>query len=80
MDSGMGEISLHKVLLFLHLMLNIVELDPLPLDVCETGVLCSQGVNVGDNSRISEVEECIVYDEVIVRGGVEDGEIRVSQP
>jgi hypothetical protein len=62
----MGEIPLHGVLLFLRLSFDGVELDPLPLDVSEACVLRTQCVDVGNDARISEMEECVVDDEAIV--------------
>jgi hypothetical protein len=66
-DGGMGKVSLHEIFLLLHLALNGVEFDPLPLDICEARILCSQGVNVGYDPCIAEVEQGIVYDEAIIR-------------
>jgi hypothetical protein len=62
----MGEVSLHGVLLFLCLSLDSVELDPLSLHVSEARVLCPQRMNVGDDARISKMEERVVDDEAIV--------------
>jgi hypothetical protein len=55
-DGSMSEVSLHEVFLFLCLALDGIKLDPLPLDIYEACVLCSQGVDVGDDSCIAEVE------------------------
>jgi hypothetical protein len=75
----MGKVSLHDVLLLLSLPLDVVELDPLSFYVGEARVLCAQCVNVGNDTCIPEMEEGIVDDEAIVRGGVKDGEVGVSQ-
>jgi hypothetical protein len=36
-------------------------------------------VDVGNDTRISKMEECVVDDKAVVRGGVEDGEVGISQ-
>jgi hypothetical protein len=76
----MGEVSLHGVFLFLRLSLDVVEFHPLSLHIGEARILCSQCVNVGNDARISQMEEGIVDNEVVVRRGIEDSEISVSQP
>jgi hypothetical protein len=65
-NGGMGEIPLHGIFLFLRLSFNSVELDPLPLDVSKTRVLCTQCMDVGNDARISEMEESVVDDQAIV--------------
>jgi hypothetical protein len=78
-DSGMSKVPLYKVFLLLRLALNGVELDPLPLDICEACVLCSQGVNIGYDPCITKVEQGVVDYEAVVRGWVKDGEICISE-
>jgi hypothetical protein len=34
-------------------------------------------VNVGDNSSVSEMDECVIHKSVVNRTGVEDGEVGV---
>jgi hypothetical protein len=34
-------------------------------------------MNVGDNSSIGEVDECVVYESSVNRAGVEDGEVGI---
>jgi hypothetical protein len=63
----MGEVSLHDVLLFLHLSLDVVEFDPLFLYISEARILRAQCMDVGNDTRISKVEEGIVDDEAVVR-------------
>jgi hypothetical protein len=63
----MGEVPLHGVLLFLRLSLDSVELNPLSLHIGEACILCAQCVNVGNDTRISKMEEGIVNDEAVVR-------------
>jgi hypothetical protein len=62
----MGEVPLHGVLLFLRLALDGIELDPLSLHVRQSRVLCTQCVNVGDDTCISEVKERVVDDKAVV--------------
>jgi hypothetical protein len=66
LDSCMGEISLHVTFLLFHLALYIVKFNPLPLDICKVGILCLQGVDIGNNSSIAKVKQRVVYDKVIV--------------
>jgi hypothetical protein len=77
-DCGMGEVSLHGVFLFLRLALDGVKLDSLPLHVCETCVLSTQSVNVGNNTRIPKVEQRVVHYESVVGGWVEDTKVGIS--
>jgi hypothetical protein len=55
-DGGMSEVSLHNIFLLFCLPLDSIELDPLPLDVRKACVLCSQGVDVGNDPWITEME------------------------
>jgi hypothetical protein len=56
MDSSMGEVSLHDIFLLFCFLFNGVEFNLLPFDVCEARVLCSQGVDIGDDPWVAEVE------------------------
>jgi hypothetical protein len=76
----MGEVSLHGVFLLFCLSLDVVELNPLSFDVCKARILRAQCVDVGNDTCISKVEECVVNDKAVVRGGVEDGEVGILQP
>jgi hypothetical protein len=78
-NGGVSEISLHDVFLLFRLALDGVELDPLPLDVSEARILCTEGVDVRNDTCVSKVEQRVVDYEAIVRRRIEDGEISVSQ-
>jgi hypothetical protein len=78
-DGCMGEISLHEIFLLFGLPLDVVKFDPLPLHICQARILCAQCVDVSNDTRIPKMEECVVDDKAIVRGGVEDGEVGIFQ-
>jgi hypothetical protein len=65
-DGCVSEIPLHVDLLFLRLTFDVVEFDPLSLDVCEMSVLCSQGVDVSDDPSVAKVEQRVVYDKAVI--------------
>jgi hypothetical protein len=68
----MGEVSLHGVFLLLRFALDGVELDSLPLHVCEVHILSVQSVDVGDDTCIPKVEQRIVHHKSVVGRWVED--------
>jgi hypothetical protein len=76
-NRGMGEVSFHGVLLFLRLALDSIKLDSLPFHVCETYVLGAKGVDVSDDTRVSEVEQRVVHHKSVVGAWVEDTKVGI---
>jgi hypothetical protein len=74
----MGEVSLYEIFLLLRLSFDVVEFDPLPFHIGQAHILCVQGVDIGDDTSIPEVEQGIVDDKAVIRGWVEDGKVGVS--
>jgi hypothetical protein len=77
-NHGVGEVSLHGIFLLLCFALDGVELDSLSLYISETSILGVQGVDVGDNTRVPKVEQCVVHHKLVVRGWVEDTKVGIS--
>ena len=49
----------------------------MPLDFCDAKILCSEGVDVGYYSLVSQLEKGVVNDESVWGGGVEGSKISV---
>ena len=69
----MGEILLHFVLFLLSLQLLSSQLNVLLSDGGNAEVLVSKGVNISNNSCISQVQEGIIYCGAVGGRRVEDG-------
>ena len=78
-DCCMSEISLHFILLFFSFQFLSPQLDALLSDSGNAEVLVSKGMDVGDNSRISQVQECVVNYGAVRGGGVEDSKVSVTR-
>jgi hypothetical protein len=78
-DGSVSKVSLHDIFLLFCLSLDGVEFDSLPFYVRKACVLCLQGVDIGNDPWIAEVEQGVVDYEAIVGGWVEDGEICILQ-
>ena len=75
----MGEISLHFVLLFLSFQLLSSQLDALLSDGGNAKMLVLEGVYIGNDSRISQVQKGVVNYNAVRGRGVEDGKVSVAR-
>ena len=75
----MGEVLLHFILFFLSLQLLSPQLNALLPDGGNTKVLVSEGVYIGDDSRISQMQKGVVNYSAVRGGGVEDGKVSVAR-
>ena len=78
-DCCMGEISLHFILLLFSLQLLSSQLDALLSDGGNAKVLVSEGVYIGNDSRISQMQEGIVNYSAVGSRGMEDGKVSVAR-
>ena len=73
----MSQILLYFKFSFFALQLLSRELCPLPLDLRNTKILGSEGVDISYYSWISQVEESVVNNESVRSGGMEGGKVSV---
>ena len=78
-DCCVGEISFHLIFLFFCPQLLSSQFDALLSDGGEAKVLVSKGVNIGNDSSISQVQEGVVNYGAVRGRGVEDGKVSVAR-
>ena len=73
------QVALHFVLFFFSFEFLPSQLNPLLADGGKAKVLLPQGVDIGNDSCVSQVEECVIYYNAIDCRGVEEGQLRVAR-
>ena len=76
-DCGVSEISFSRELFLFSFAFLQIELQSLPLDLHESQMLGSKGVDVRDNPWISQMEKGVIDDDAAGGRGMKNGELRI---